>query len=138
VSGPVKAVLARRQAALAAVALVAALGVIALSQLGDDSDSAAPPPSAEVEWETAQVAIFEPTAEPTACGVTVTSRTRGIAHPVLPCGAKLLLEHDGRQAETDVVQRGPVAPGRTFELSPALARQLGVAGETTVRWRFAE
>ena len=132
------AVLSRRQAALAAVALVAALGVIALSRLNDDSDSAAPPPTAEVEWETAQVAIFAPAAEPTACGVTVTPQTQGIAHPVLPCGAKLLLEHDGRQAQADVVLQGPVASGRAFELSPALARELGVGGETTVRWRFAE
>ena len=131
------AVLTRRQAALAAVALVAALGVIALSRLSDDSESA-PPPAAALEWETAQVAVFEPAAAATACGVTVTPRTQGIAHPVLPCGAKLLLEHDGRQAQSDVVQQGPVATGRAFELSPALARELGVAGETTIRWRFAE
>jgi hypothetical protein len=131
-------VLSRRQAALAALALLAALGAIALSRLGDDSDSAAPPRTAVVEWETARVAIFEPAAEPTACGVTVTAQTRGIAHPVLPCGAKLVLEHQGRQAEVDVVQRGPVASGHAFELSPALGQQLAVGGEATVRWRFAE
>jgi hypothetical protein len=138
VSWLANAVLARRQAALAALALVAAIGAIALSRLGDDSDGAAPPPTAVVEWETAQVAIFEPAAEPTVCDVTVTAQTRGIAHPVLPCGAKLVLEYQGRQAEVDVVQRGPVASGHAFELSPALGQQLGVAGEATVRWRFAE
>jgi hypothetical protein len=131
------AALARRQAALAGVALLGALGAIALSRLGDDSD-AAPPPTAGVEWETAGVAVFEPASGPTACGVTVTARTIGIAHPVLPCGAKLLLEHEGRQARADVVEQGPVDPGRAFELSPALAQELGVAGATTVRWRFAE
>jgi len=131
------AALARRQAALAGVALVGALGAIALSRLGDDSD-AAPPPTAGVEWETASVSIFEPASEPTACGVTVMAQTAGIAHPVLPCGAKLLLEHQGRQAQGDVVERGPVDPGQAFELTPALAQQLGVAGEATVRWRFAE
>jgi len=131
------AALARRQAALAGVALVGALGAIALSRLGDDSD-AAPPPVAAVEWETARVAVFEPGAEPTACGVTVTAQTVGIAHPVLPCGAKLLLELQGRQAQADVVERGPVAEGEAFALSPALAQQLGVVGEATVRWRFAE
>lgn len=130
--------LARRQVALAALALVAALGAIALSRLGDDSDRAAAPPTAVVGWESARVAIFDPAAEPTACGVTVTGQVRGIAHPVLPCGARLLLEHEGRQAEAEVVQRGPVASGRAFELSPALGQQLGVAGEDTVRWRFAE
>lgn len=131
------AALARRQAALAGVALVGALGAIALSRVGDDSD-AAPPPTAGVEWETAGVAVFEPSPEPTACGVTVTAQTAGIAHPVLPCGAKLVLEHQGRQAQADVVEQGPVDPGQSFELSPALAEQLGVLGEATVRWRFAE
>ena len=131
------AALARRQAALAGVALVGALGAIALSRLGDDSD-AAPPPTAGVEWESASVAVFEPVSEPTACGVTVTAQTVGVAHPVLPCGAKLLLEHQGRQAQADVVERGPVDAGQAFELSPALAQQLGVAGATMVRWRFAD
>jgi hypothetical protein len=131
------AALARRLAALAAVALVGALGVIALSRIGDDSD-AAPPPPAAVKWASASVAVFEPTSAPTACGVTVTPQTPGIAHPVLPCGAKLVLEYKGRQAEADVVERGPVDAGRAFELSPALAKQLGVAGNATVRWRYAE
>ena len=84
------------------------------------------------------MAVFEPAAEPTACGVTVTAQTVGIAHPVLPCGAKLLLEHQGRQAQADVVERGPVDAGQVFELSPALAQELGVVGKATVRWRFAE
>ena len=131
------AVLARRWAALAAVALVGALGAIVLSRLDDDPDTVSPP-TAVAEWETATVAIFQPSPEPTACGITVTGQTRGIAHPVLPCGAKVLLEHQGRQAQADVLEHGPVAAGRTFELSPALAQELGVAGETTVRWRFAE
>ena len=136
-AGPMNAALARRQAALAGVALVGALGAIALSRVGDDSD-AAPPPDAVAGWETATVGVFEPTAELTACGVEVTAVTVGIAHPVLPCGAKLLVEHQGRQAQADVVERGPVDPGQTFELSPALAQQLGVEGEAAVRWRFAE
>ena len=130
------AVLARRWAALAAVALVGALGAIVLSRFDDDSDTT-PPPTAVAEWETAPVGIFQPAPEQTACGVTVNGQTRGIAHPVLPCGAKLLLEHQGRQAQADVLEQGPVAAGRAFELSPALAQELGVAGETTVRWRFA-
>lgn len=130
--------LARRQAALAGVALVGALGAIALSRLGDDDSDAAPPPNAAAGWETATVGVFEPTSELTACGVEVTAVTAGIAHPVLPCGAKLLVEHQGRQAQADVVERGSPDPGQTFELSPALAEQLGVAGEATLRWRFAE
>jgi hypothetical protein len=128
--------LARRQAALAAVALTGALGAIALSRLGDDSDAA--PPTAVAGWETATVSVFEPGAEPTVCGITVDAETLGIAHPVLPCGAKIVLEHQGRRAQADVVERGPVATGHAFELTPALAQGLSVAGEATVRWRFAE
>jgi hypothetical protein len=68
----------------------------------------------------------------------VDAETLGIAHPVLPCGAKIVLEHQGRRAQADVVERGPVATGHAFELTPALAQGLSVAGEATVRWRFAE
>jgi Lytic transglycolase len=129
--------LARRQAALAGVALVGALGAIALSQINDDSD-AAPPPTATVAWESATVGVFEPPDDPTSCGVTVTQETVGIAHPVLPCGATILVEHQGRSARADVVERGPVDAGRAFDLSPALARELGVSATTVVRWRFVE
>ena len=130
--------LARRLAALAAVALIGALAAIALSRLRDDSDAAPPPPTATAGWETAQVGVFELPAEPTACGVNVTAETVGIAHPVLPCGANVVIEHQGRQARAAVVARGAIAAGASFDLSPALAQELGVAGETAVRWRFAE
>ena len=85
------------------------------------------------------MAVFEPVSRsrPPAASRS-TAGTVGIAHPVLPCGAKLVLEHQGRQARAAVVEQGPVDPSRAFELSPALAQQLGVTGETAVRWRFAE
>ena len=60
------AALARRQAALAGVALLGALGAIALSRLDHDSEAAPPPPAAGVEWKTATVEVFEPVAEPTS------------------------------------------------------------------------
>jgi len=131
------AALARRQAGLAGVALVGALGAIALTHVGDSSTE---PPArrAVVEWEEAQVATFPVTDQPTACGVTLTSSSFGVAHPVLPCGAKLLLDYQGRRAEAEVVERGSVGQGRSFDLTPALAQQLGIAGEATVRWRFSE
>jgi hypothetical protein len=129
--------LARRQAALAGVALVGALGAIALSRLDDDSE-AAPPPMATVEWQTADVAVFEPPVGPTVCGVTVTAETPGIAHPTYPCGARLLLEHFGQRVEAEVVDEAAVDPGVAFELSPALAQELGIAGNATVRWHVAE
>jgi hypothetical protein len=131
------AALARRQAGLAGVALVGALGAIALTHMGNGS-SEPPARQAAVEWEEAQVATFPVTGEPTACGVTLAPTSLGVAHPVLPCGAKLLLDYQGRRAEAEVVDRGRVDPGRSFDLTPALAGQLGIAGEATVRWRFTE
>ena len=74
------AALARRQAALAGVALAGALGAIALTHVGDGS-SEPPARQAVVEWEEAQVATFAVTAEPTACGVTLAPNAFGVAHP---------------------------------------------------------
>ena len=129
-----KPALARRQAALAGVALVGALGAIALTRIGDDPE---PPPQATVEWREARVGILAAIDETTVCGVTLTSSTAGVAHPVLPCGAELLLEHEGRRARTEVVARSTVEGGRAFDLTQALARRLGIAAEADVRWRFA-
>jgi hypothetical protein len=131
------AALARRQAGLAGVALVGALGAIALTHMGDGSTEP-PAQQAVVAWEEAQVATFPVTDEPTSCGVTLAPTSFGVAHPVLPCGAKLLLDYEGRRAEAEVVERGSVGQGRSFDLTPALAEQLGIAGEATVRWRFTE
>ncbi|MGH3023212.1 MAG: hypothetical protein ACRDNI_06105 [Gaiellaceae bacterium] len=128
--------LARRQAALAGVALVGALGAIALTRI-DGEDATAPPPQAVVEWEEARVGVLVVQEEVTACGIMVEPVTVGVAHPVLPCGAQLVLERDGVTAQAEVVASGPVGAGHAFDLTPALAQQLGVAGEDVVRWRFA-
>lgn len=130
-----KAPLARRQAALAGVALVGALGAIALTRLGDDPE---PPPRAVVEWHEARVAVAAVTEEQEACGATLSPELAGVLHPVLPCGARLLLEHEGRRARAEVVARGPVEGERVFDVTPALARRLGINGEAVVRWRFAD
>lgn len=130
-----KAGLARRQAALAGVALVGALGAIALTRIGGDEPE--PPPQAVVEWQEARVGVLAPGDEATDCGVTVDQSTVGIAHPVLPCGAKLVLERAGTRAEGEVIASGPVGAGRAFDVTPALAGALGLAGEEVLRWRFA-
>jgi hypothetical protein len=127
--------LARRQAALAGVALIGALGAIALSRIGED---APPPPSRPaVEWQQATVAVAEISAEPTSCGVALGPDSLGVVHPVLPCHAKLLLEHDGRQVEAEVVSNGQVPAGYSFDVTPRLARELGLAEGGDVNWRFA-
>ena len=130
-----KPALARRQAALAGVALVGALGAIALTRIGDDPEP--PAQQATVAWREARVGIVAVPEEATACSESLPPSTAGVAHPVLPCGAELLLEHDGRRAQAEVVARIAVEGGRAFDVTPALARRLGIAAEAVVRWRFA-
>ena len=63
--------------------------------------------------------------------------TDGIAHPTLPCGARIFVTYDGTTVLTQVVDRGPYAPGRQFDLTDALARRLGLRGVQTVEWSYA-
>ncbi|MGH2783362.1 MAG: hypothetical protein ACRDLA_18500 [Thermoleophilaceae bacterium] len=130
-----KPALARRQAALAGVALVGALGAIALTRIGDDPEP--PPQQATVEWREARVGILAAPEEATACGDPLTPSTAGVAHPVLPCGAVLIVEHEGRRARAEVVARGAPEDGQAFDVTPALAQRLGIASDAVVRWRFA-
>ena len=129
-------VLLQRLAALAGIALLATLGALALVR-DDDAEPAPPPP--QVRWEEARVGIFgaDRAGQQTGCGVTLEEGTVGVAHPVLPCGARLVLEREGRQMEAAVIERAATPAGRAFDLTPALASQLGLMGEGTVRWRFA-
>jgi hypothetical protein len=131
-----RSALARRQAALAGVALVGALGAIALTRIGSDPEPK-PAQQAAVEWQEAEVGILADPASATACEEPLTPSTAGVAHPVLPCGAVLLLDHDGRRARAEVVARGASASGSEFDVTPALADELGISAEAVVRWRFA-
>ena len=73
-----------------------------------------------------------------ACGYRLTRKTLGVAHPVLPCGARLYLLYGSRQVLTQVVDRGPAGPGRELDLTPALARVLHVRGIRRVQWAYAQ
>jgi hypothetical protein len=130
--------LAQRQVALAGVALLGALGAIALGR-ADGSAEPVRPSTATAAWEQGQVALFgeDRMGEQTSCGVTLGPETRGIAHPVLPCGVELILATGSGEARAEVIERGTVEGGRVFDLTPALATELGVQGEASIRWRFA-
>ena len=60
-----------------------------------------------------------------ACGGTLTPGTLGVAHRTLPCGTRLTLRYRGRSVRAAVVDRGPFAGGREFDLTAATARALG-------------
>lgn len=133
-----------RQAALAAVALVAALASVALTR-GDDtpaSPSATAPGVPAVgpdEWFEARVGTYGPGlyGQTTACGRRLTQTLEGVAHGVLPCGARIVVAFGGREVETRVVDRGPKGTGQEFTLTEALAGKLGMSGIETIRWRFS-
>jgi hypothetical protein len=125
-----------RAAALAGVTLLGIAIALAVSHRSDDHDALPPPVG---QWYSALAAPYTSSgkAKKSACGVTINGKTRGVAHPVLPCGVKIYLEFDGRQALTQVIDRGHTAPGRVFDVTPALAKALRLHGTQTIRWRFA-
>ena len=67
----------------------------------------------------------------TACGMRLRKSTVGVAHKSLPCGTQVELYHRGRTITVPVIDRGPFARGRTWDLTQATAEALGVT--STVR-----
>jgi hypothetical protein len=127
-----------RQAALAGVALLAALGALAL---GGDDGRGVTPVAGQVEtatvWQAAVVGVRGQPGRQTTCGAVLEAETVGVIHPVLPCGARLVLR-SGRRTETaEVLDRAATGPGRDFAVTRALATRLGLDGDTRIRWRFA-
>jgi len=124
-----------RVGVLAGVALLALAVALVFSPLlrhKANSSSATP-------WYTALAAPYAPSAgsAKTACGRVIGPATIGVAHPVLPCGAKLEIEFGGKHVVVRVIDRAPSVPGHTFDLTRALARLLDVHGTQRIRWRFA-
>jgi hypothetical protein len=105
----------------------------------DEEPAPLPPVGVGIRWEHAVVGVLPPEAyaHETECDVKLRSGTIGVAHPVLPCGVDLVVASEGREVRTEVVERGPVRAGHDFELTQALAEELGVRGTQAIRWRFA-
>lgn len=132
----------QRAVALAAVALVAAVGALALS----GGEEAAPPATGpvpvtvgETGWYTALAGSrgAPADAERTTCSTILTNRSLGVTHAVLPCGTKLYVAYGGVELLTEVIDNDLRRAGRQFELTEALAQRLGVEGTQQIRWRFA-
>ena len=126
---------------LAAVALVAAVAAMAIvSQRGTDEGAAAltsaPAPAG---WNIAFAGSRGPAgdAERTTCGQVLAPQSLGVTHPVLPCGAKVVLRSGDRQVLTEVIDNALVEPGRQLEVTDALAKMLGIDGTVELEWRFA-
>jgi hypothetical protein len=96
----------------------------------------APGPSG---WYTALAAPRPPAgdAERTTCDLVLTAQSLGVTHPVLPCGAKLLVRYGGDTVLTEVIDNQLTSSGRQLELTEALARLVGLDGTQQVEWRYA-
>lgn len=135
---------AQRLGLLAAIALVALLVTLELAgKLGGNSAPSGPRiqavPAPGSSWNIVRAGILglSEKGRQTACGVTIGPKTYGVAHPSLPCGARIFVAYGHTQVLTEVLERGPYAPGLELDLTPALAARLGIDAVTNVRWRFA-
>jgi hypothetical protein len=137
----VSAAVAFRLLVLAAVALLLGLAALALVERteGDAVLPAAESAVAPGGWYQALAASRGPAgdAERTSCGLILTQRSLGVTHPVLPCGAKLVMRYRGEAVLTEVIDNTLESPGRQFELTEGLARLIGLDGTQQVQWRFA-
>jgi predicted RNA-binding Zn-ribbon protein involved in translation (DUF1610 family) len=126
---------------LAAVALLAAIAAMAIvAQRGTDEGAAAltsaPAPAGwNIAFAGSRGAAGD--AQRTTCGQVLTPQSLGVTHPVLPCGAKIILRSGNKQVLTEVIDNTLVEPGRQLEVTEALAKRLGIDGTVELQWRFA-
>jgi rare lipoprotein A len=68
----------------------------------------------------------------TGCGGRLGYNTLGVAHKSLPCGTRVRLRYRGRTVTAPVIDRGPYAGNREFDLTAATKRRLGFPSTGTV------
>lgn len=73
----------------------------------------------------------------TACGQTLRPGTMGVAHKKLDCGTTVKFVYQGRAVVTQVIDRGPYIPGRTWDFTKAVSDALGFEGVGRVRYAIA-
>jgi hypothetical protein len=125
---------------LGAVALLGAvLALAAVERLSDDSRAGLIGAVAPSGWNVAFAGSRGPSgdAQRTTCGHVLTPESLGITHPVLPCGAKLVLRRGDTQVLSEVIDNTLVESGRQLEVTEALAEELGLEATAEIEWRFA-
>jgi len=68
----------------------------------------------------------------TACGQTLTGDIKGVAHKTLPCGTRVVFKRGDRTVTARVIDRGPFAAGRQWDLAPAVKQALSYSGDGPV------
>ena len=61
----------------------------------------------------------------------------GVSEPVLPCNAKIEIRLGDRTFLTEVIDNRLESGGRQFEVTEALAQEMGLDGTQRIQWRFA-
>lgn len=135
------AVFGQRLVILAAVALLAAIAAAAIVEQHAPDEGAAALTSAPAPagWNIAFAGSRGATgdAQRTTCGQVLAPESLGVTHPVLPCGAKVILRSGDKQVLTEVIDNALVEPGRQLEVTEELASILGIDGTVELEWRFA-
>ncbi len=133
--------LAQREVALGGVALLATVVALAVTspRASDAGGGLKPVLVPGGGWYTALAG-----AQPgrygtrTNCGVLLRPSTKGVTDSVLPCNVRLFVSYGhSPRILTQVIAQRPVVPGRRFDVTPALAEQLGIEGVQRIRWVYA-
>ncbi len=67
-----------------------------------------------------------------ACGGTLSPGTLGVANKTLPCGSRVTLRYHGKTVTVPVIDRGPFAGNREYDLTAATKAKLGFPSTGTV------
>jgi rare lipoprotein A len=67
-----------------------------------------------------------------ACGGTLTPSKLGVANKTLPCGSRVTLRYHGHTVTVPVIDRGPYAGNREYDLTAATKAKLGFPSTGTV------
>ena len=127
----------QRALVLAAVAFLAAVAALAASNVRDRERRADLPVPVGPWYGALAAPQLNGVGRTTACGGRLTDDAVGVAHPVLPCGTKIFISYRDSEVLTHVIDRRAVLPGRQFDVTEALAKQLGLEGTQRIRWRYA-
>ena len=133
--------LAHRLLVLGGIALLGAVLAAAVVEQRSEDDGAAARASASApaSWNTAFAGSRGQTgdAQRTTCGQVLAAQALGVTHPVLPCGAKIVLRNGENLVLSEIIDNTLVEPGRQLEVTEALARILDLEGTSEIEWRFA-
>jgi hypothetical protein len=132
---------AQRLVLLAAIALLSAVAAAAIveQRAPDEGAAALTSAPAPAGWNVAFAGSRGATgdAQRTTCGQVLAPQSLGVTHPVLPCGAKVIIRSGDEQILTEVIDNALAEPGRQLEVTEALATMLGIDGTVELEWRFA-